>query len=203
MEVWALIFGGVGAVGGITGAIALLYAHAAFRGGKKSGELAVEANDLAKGSNTIALDARRLAMEANEYSHRGEQRETEKHDVFWEGDWLKPGTYILVKRGDAPAHNVKATVSYEGNEVTQTADVITEEGDGFEFDFPAAAADFKREVAERSKPKPTMPFAIPDIEHPNYHSIHERVESTTPLGKPKLHAPEALGLRTFADFYPN
>ena len=85
VEVWGLIFGAIGAVVGV---IAILYAHAAFRGGKQTTTLAVEANKLAGGSNTIALDARRIAMEANDYSHRAEQRETESHDVHWEGDWV-------------------------------------------------------------------------------------------------------------------
>ena len=69
----------LGAIGAVVGVIAILYAHAAFRGGKQTTTLAVEANKLAGGWNTIALDARRIAMEANDYSHRAEQRETESH----------------------------------------------------------------------------------------------------------------------------
>lgn len=199
MEVLALIIGGIGAVVGV---IALVYAHAAFRGGKDATKLAAEANHLAKDPNSVAHDARRIAMEANGYSHRAEQRETKRHDVYWEGDWVEPGTYLLIKRGDDPAHNAKATVSYEGNEVSQSAAVIEEDGTGFEFVFPAAVADFEREVAERAEPK-SLPFGIPDVEYPKYHSTTERVEWTTPRGRPKLHAPQAFNLVSFSGFYPD
>jgi hypothetical protein len=59
VELAALIFGGIGACAGV---IALWYAHAAFNDGKQTGGLAGEANDLAKGASSIALDARRIAI---------------------------------------------------------------------------------------------------------------------------------------------
>lgn len=87
-----------GAVSCITAIGALVYAHKANTKSNKSNtlateanDLATEANDLAKGSNTIALDARKIALHA-------EARETETHDVYWEGDWQQPGIYVLTKR---------------------------------------------------------------------------------------------------------
>jgi hypothetical protein len=198
-----LIFGGVGAVAGL---IALVYAHAAFRGGNQTSQLATDANDLAKGSNAIALDARRIAIEANDYSHRAEQRETERHDVYWEGDWVEPGIYLLVKRGDDSARNVKATVYYDGNELSQSVDSLDHDGCGLEFSFPEAVADFEREVAQRAEDKANnnvgLPFAMLDIERPHFHSVTERVEWMTPRGTPKLHVPKGSALESFSHFYP-
>lgn len=199
-----MIFGAIGAAAGI---VAIFYAHAAVRGGRATTDLAEEANKLAKGSNTIALDARRIAIDANEYSHRAEKRETERHDVYWEGDWTEPGLYVLTKRGDASAHMVKATVTYDGTEVTTTSDLIADEGDGLEFRFPTAAADFADEVSERRRrrrQKVNLPFGVPDIDSPayDYHSIRERVDWVTAQGTPKLHE-EAWPLASFGSLYPD
>ena len=78
-----------GAFGALAAVIALIYAHRAHRE-------SVESND-------IAAEASKLARNANEIAAREEARETEPHDVFWEGDWdpLQPGRYSLRKRGDA------------------------------------------------------------------------------------------------------
>jgi hypothetical protein len=72
-------------VTGVAAVVALLYAHIAYRGARRS--------------NSIAADARQLAEEANEIATRAESREIERHDVYWDGCWETPGTYLLVKRG--------------------------------------------------------------------------------------------------------
>jgi hypothetical protein len=87
-------------VAGVAAVVALLYAHIACRGARRS--------------NSIAADARQLAEEANEIATRAESREIERHDVYWDGYWETPGTYLLVKRGGDEAHDVKATVSVDG-----------------------------------------------------------------------------------------
>lgn len=201
MDLWGLIFGGIGAV---TGLVALYYAHSAKRGGEQTTKLATDANDLAKGSNSIALDARRIAMEANEFSHRAEQRDTERHDVHWDGDWVEPGLYRLVKHGDDAAHNVKATVTYEGETVTHTAAVVSDNEDWIDFKFASAVADFRRQVEKRARPATPPPFGITALQSNwqsmDFHSITERVEWTTARGKPMLHAPDAYNLASFDEF---
>lgn len=57
-------------VTGVAAVVALLYAHIAYRGARRS--------------NSIAADARQLAEEANEIATRAESREIERHDVYWD-----------------------------------------------------------------------------------------------------------------------
>lgn len=194
------IFGGIGA---IVGLIALYYAHNAKSDANAGKGLAVEANDLARESNTIATDAKQLAAEANDISRRGEARDTERHDVHWEGDWDQPGVYILTKLGADEACYVKATVTYDDERITKTADTITNEGHQLVFKFHTAAADFQREVAEHTRRKrQDDAYRIAGGSwgmHP--HRVEERVEWTTPQGNPKLHQDE-VRLSTFDHWYP-
>lgn len=201
MELWRVIFGGVG---GIAGGIALIYAHIAYRSSKESGRVATGANTLARDSNEIAKDAKRLAEEANEISHRSERRDTERHDVNWEGDWRKPGVYVMVKRGHHEARAVVATVTFDGEEQTQRAEVISEEMHALEFSFPNAAVAFRRELAEdlrRKESAATHPSYMNPPAMPVFHFLGERVEWSTIRGAPKLHL-EDSGMTTFSQFLP-
>ena len=202
-----LIVGGVGSAAGIG---ALVYAHIANANAKKSGkaaddskQLAEQANDLARESNTIATDARQLAEEANEFSRRGEARETERHDVHWGGDWDRPGVYALTKLGDDEAHAVTATVVYDGERVTQRADIITDNGHQLIFEFPTAVRDFRDEVRDhrRRREADTTGLGLGSTWGMNVHRVDHRVEWTTPNGNPRLH--EDGGLTMFDHFYPD
>lgn len=205
-----------GLLGVIVGAVAIVYAHQANNlartsntVAKDSKTLAVEANQLARDSNrlateanTIAGDARQLAEEANTYSQRSESRETERHDVHWEGDWVRPGTYVLIKRGDDEAHQVKATVWADGDEVTQTAELVSQDGATLEFEFPQALAAFRAEVRERERrPENPPPFGVPEHLGPDWHSVVERVAWTTRHKAPKTHTSDDP-FTSFEEFYP-
>ena len=207
MELWGVIFGGIGGIAGLAG---ILYAHIAYRSSKESGKAATDANNLARDSNDIAKDAKRLAEEANEISHRSEQREIERHDVYWEGDWREPGVYLLLKRGADQAHNVVATVTADQEEQTKRAELITEEGHILEFEFPGIAAAVRREYAAyrrqieaaASRPSgPGSPFIPGSPVMMDYHSVSKRVEWSTTRGTPKIQENNAA-LTAFNHFYP-
>lgn len=134
-----------GAVGALAAAIALIYAHRAHRE-------SVEAND-------IADEASKLARNANEIAAREEARETEPHDVFWEGDWdpLQPGRYSLRKRGDAAAINVRAQVSYSGEKQTASSECMSIDGATLTFRFDRAARLPTRVLAARQRGQQPFP----------------------------------------------
>jgi hypothetical protein len=208
-DISALIVGGIGSIAGI---VALIYAHIAYTGSKESTrianegrDLAVEANDIARQSNTIATGAREIAQDANEISRRGEARETERHDVHWEGDWDQPGRYVLTKLGDDEACYIKATITYDDEKVTKTVESIRGSGQQLVFEFPTAVADFRREAADHTRQlqvasNATFNLGVPWGQH--LHSVVERVEWTTPQGNPKLFENTA-NLSSFDHFYPD
>lgn len=191
-----------GAIGAIAAAVALYYAHLAKRASGQS-------NDLAEGSNTIALDARRIALEANEYSRRAEDRDTERHDVYWEGGWIAKGVYRLYKRGDDAAHDIVATVTVDREEQTATGPLLREEHSWLDFHFPGAAAQRDLEAAEDAEAKRRdatdeekarqrgWPLAAVGLSRPpvRFEAITERVVWTTDRGTPKTHTDESRGLR--------
>lgn len=199
-DIAGLIVGGVGSVAGVA---ALAYAHIAYRSANASKGVAVEANDLARESNSIAADARRLAEDANAFSHRAEARETERHDVRWDEGWLsqRDGVYVVIKRGDDPAYNVRATVEFDGQEQTLTADLLEEEGAQMRFQFPSAAHAYAAEreehrehhaaAAQRRDPDRLFGISLPPqvTSSPltqRYHYAAVRVEWVTALNTPKL-----------------
>lgn len=215
-DIAGLIVGGIGSIAGV---VALVYAHiananakAANRNAKEStriandsNALAVKANDLSKQSNNIALGARELAQEANDIRRRGEARETERHDVHWDGDWEEPGVYVLTKLGSDEARDLTATVVYDGERMTQTADLMVGDDRRLVFQFPTAARDFRDEVRERQRQQDTAdPYSLRSAMSWGLkpHWVVERVEWSTRQGNPKLHEGEA-SLSTFDHFYPN
>lgn len=207
-DLLGLIAGGIGSAAGV---IALVYAHIANNNAKRSTriaedsrDLAVEANDLARESNTIALGASKAARKANDISARAEARETERHDVHWEGDWQRPGIYVLTKLGADEACYIKATVTYDDERVTKTVETIVKDGHRLDFRFHTATADFDAEVIERQQQlRSSDPHGIGVASmwgrHP--HRVTERVEWTTAQGTPKLHQQDSL-LTVFDGFYP-
>ena len=205
------VVGGVGgALGAVAAIVALIYAHKANKKADASNtiagaskNLAVEANDLSRESNAIAVTARELAAEANSYSHRAEAREVEHHDVRWDDGWLarNRGIYAVIKRGDDPAHNVRVTVEFDGQEQTDSVDLMEEEGGQIRFQFRSAAAAYAAElekyqahqaaVERHNSADRRLPFGTglsPQITspfYPEYHSANVRVTWTTALGTPK------------------
>lgn len=202
MELWERILAGVG---GAASALAIIYAHIAHRASRAASQAATDANALARESNETAKDAKRLAEEANEISHRSEQREIERHDVRWEGDWQEPGVFVLVKRGEEEARDVVATVWADGEEQTQRAHLILEEGARLVFEFPAIAEAVRREAAvyhrqqaaDSANPCSGIAAAGRAAE---WHNGSERVQWSTKRGTPKIHE-EDRRLESFEHFY--
>lgn len=120
-----------------------------------------------------------------------EARATERHDVYWDGDWEDHGLYVLTKRGNNHAHAVKATVVIDGEERTLTADHVEDEGHRLKFQFPGARAVAQAEEREANRPRD----AFESMYIPDSHDLTVRVEWTTDLGTPRVHAPETK--RTF------
>lgn len=186
----------LGAIGAAAGVGALVYAHIAYRASKASGHQAEEANILAKGSNTIALGAYKLAIDANAYSRRDEERAVERHDVTWAGDWVQPGVYRITKRGDDEARDVRVAITVDGEEAVSSAELVEEAGYGFDLPFRAAARrqeayrreweDARREAARRRAAYPAMSggMSAPLL---RMHDIVEHIQWTTTQGVPKTH----------------
>lgn len=213
-DISGLIVGGIGTIAGVIGVV---YAHVAYKAAQLSGRdaeeskqiagesrnLAVEANDLARQSNNIATGARDMAKEANDIRRRSEARDTERHDVHWEGDWDTPGRYLLTKLGDDEARDVTATVVYDGLRGQQRVESIRDNGEQIVFEFPQAMADFQNELRDhqrRVQSQGPYNLGVPWGIHP--HRVEERVEWTTPQGNPRLHQDDAP-LTVFDGFYPS
>lgn len=194
----ALSVGGLvaGAVGAIAGVWALYFS---WRAKQASGD----ANDLARGSNTIALDARKIAIEANQYSQRAEDRETERHDVYWDGTWVTDGVYRVYKRGRDAAHDIVATVTVDRYEKVERAALMEDERGWIDFHFPAVAeqraqkkrddAAARRRAAEAvaKSSKEIWPLSAMNLSYTGpaqgFQLVTERVEWTTDRGTPRLH----------------
>ncbi|MBB2993662.1 hypothetical protein FHR72_005173 [Mycolicibacterium iranicum] len=202
-----LVFGGIGSAIGIG---AVVYAHIGNSIAKRSEQtaedtkvLAEKANDLARESNTIATDAKQLAEESNDISRRGELRETERHDVHWEGDWETPGRYVLTKLGNDEAHHVTASVVYKAERLTRQTDLISDAGNVLIFEFPSALQDFHREAREHLadlRAARASTYRLGPIGGRRAHRIEERVDWSTPRGNPRHH--EDASLATFDRWYP-
>jgi hypothetical protein len=70
--------------------------------------------------------ANKKSDQANDHSRRAEARALEPHDVRWDDGWLSEsrGAYVITKRADDPAHEVRATVEFDGQEQTLTAELL-------------------------------------------------------------------------------
>ncbi|WP_445160946.1 hypothetical protein ACTXG5_22825 [Mycobacterium sp. Dal123C01] len=176
---------GVAGISAVVGVVAVIYAHVAVK---------------------RASDAKEFAKTANEIAGRGEAREIEKHDVHWDGEWDpgQPGRYLLRKRGDDEARNVRARVSYGDDEQTVVEASMTGDGETLVFVFEEALTDYQEEYEyreERLAVAAASPF--PEVTGgwvpPRMHRVHERVEWETPLGMPKLH--EDSPLLTFSLYF--
>jgi hypothetical protein len=141
-----------------------------------------------------------LARNANTIAARGQARETKPHDVFWEGDWdpLQPGRYLLRKRGDAVAINVRARVSYNGEKQAASSECMSEDGAALTFRIDSALRDYQREYSQRDS---TASSAFPDITGSAAlpRSVEEQVEWLTPQGTPKLY--RNTGFTTFSTYF--
>ncbi|MFC9555541.1 hypothetical protein ACFTWF_32420 [Rhodococcus sp. NPDC056960] len=198
----------LGAVGGVLGGGAgLTFGILALKQSKASNKLAedardiaqrgeqlgTEANGLARESNSIAVDARQLAEEANTISKRGELRETERHDVHWEGDWVAPGRYALTNMGDDEAFDVRAVVTVDGEQAESRANSVPGRGGQLLFELPRAAQELRREIRERrARMRTPDPYGIDHAASLNahIHTFTERVVWKSALGQQHVHEPK-------------
>ncbi|MFJ9139247.1 hypothetical protein OG458_40765 [Streptomyces sp. NBC_01281] len=192
-----LIGGGAGVAALVVSWLGNRKAREANRIARGGNALAAGANELSQEANRIALGANELAVEANRLAHHQDQRETEGHDVRWEGDWSGPGQYVLTRRGDHVALDVVARVVVDDEEASERVARV-EAGGSIVLDFPRARQTLSRERREYREGQtgytPSLAFpalpAFADPLHFNMHVIEEWVQWKTELGAPKEHAQE-------------
>lgn len=110
------------------------FAQRALTTGEGAKEAAVEANEISRAANTLAQDA-------NDLFKQQEERATERHDVRWEGAFVRPGVYRLTNKGAHTAYQVVATVAYGSDECEKKADEVP--GREFlEFELPEAKQEY-------------------------------------------------------------
>lgn len=206
-----------GMVGGAAGVAAFIVAwrgnaHAkrANAEADKANKIANKANDKSDESNTIAREANSIAeganafaREANDLAHHQDRRETESHDVRWEGDWIAPGQYALVTSGAHTAHDVVARVSVDDKSVRLERAVVGP-GEQIIFEFPEAGREYQEELREyrRGTQQPQRSFPPEPIFLPmqfHSHYIEEWVQWKTVLGAVKEHE-SGGGMRTLGEF---
>ncbi|MEW2164372.1 hypothetical protein AB0912_15470 [Streptomyces sp. NPDC007084] len=195
---WGLYAGIFGAATGGIGAVTGVLGYLAARSGNK---IANEGNAIAKEANRKSDEANALALDANTLSHRQDQRETEAHDVEWEGDWIGPGRYALTVSGTHTAYSVIARVTVDGESARKESATVTP-GESLVFEFPEAARTYREELREHARQRDRPSLAIPVVQDGTrfyMHSIVERVQWKTPLGAVREHE-NPRRLTTLGDF---
>lgn len=185
-EKWAAVVGaGTGIVGMVTGGLGL-------RAAAKSNDIARSGNTIARDANGIATDANRKSDAANQISQEAlalsqhqDQRDTEVHDVRWDGDWTAPGRYALVTHGSHAAHEVTAEVTIDGTSVRETRASVAP-GELIVFEFPDSAREYAEELRayREAQQRPRSHSQIDDMQR-YMHSFSAWVKWRTPLGAPK------------------
>ena len=155
----------------------------------------------AAGAFYYARKSRNAADQANAIALRGEARSTERHDVYWEGRWARPGWWVLVKRGGDDACNVIARVNVDGEEAIRDAALVSDDGHELTFELPEAEKAWVSEmVVIRPKLLASSGRITPERVPSWYrHHVRWRVDWTTRRGQPK-HDADVLET-TFIEFY--
>lgn len=135
----------------------------------------------------FAMRSSKHARASIAIAERSERRQVERHDVFWEGQWVNAGHYVMMNRGvQDTAHNVTVIVDVDEEEKTAHLDAV-EPGGQVELDFPEARAELRR--LQQRQQEPTLggiALHMPDFLS-NRCFISERVTWTTALGVPRLY----------------
>lgn len=161
----------------ITGGIGILQAH--------------KANQAADGAMRASEEAGRASADALEIARRTESRATEVSNIHWEGYWAGRGVYRLVNKGDDDAHNVRAVVTVDDEEIRGAEALVAAAGGELELRFPQANLQWQQDRAEyrqweRDSGR-TGPYGIPlssSIAPMFFHTIRERVDWVTESGAP-------------------
>ncbi|GAA1457628.1 hypothetical protein NE857_21450 [Nocardiopsis exhalans] len=157
------------------------FARRALTAGEGANEIAVEANQIARGAND-------LAKEANDLFKKQDERAIERHDVRWEGEFVRPGVYRLMNKGEHTAYDVKATVSFEGEEVRREVAQVPG-GESVEFAVPSAEEAYtkarkaidklraeRKEMEEAARERGGIGYAGPAT-FDRYQTRQTRIES--------------------------
>jgi hypothetical protein len=87
----------------------------------------------------------------------------------------------LVKRDDDEAHNVKATVTFDDEELMETAPILANDNAQLLFRFGSAAYERDREKIQEALRRQS--FSVPM----SMHVVKVRIAWTTNLGTPQLY----------------
>lgn len=116
------------------------FARRALTTGEGAKDAADKANDIARAANV-------LAKEANDLFKQQDERETERHDVRWEGEFVRPGVYRLTNMGEHTAHRVVAKVIYDDEEQRVEAAEVPGKT-ALEFELAEAENEFRKRQAK-------------------------------------------------------
>ncbi|MGI5349921.1 hypothetical protein ACQEU8_17305 [Streptomyces sp. CA-250714] len=193
MDAGDLIGAVTGGLGVITGVVGLVYSA-------KANTKSNTANTKAEAANGLAREANRLAEEANTMTRGQVERETERHDVIWGGEWAGPGRYIVTNQSTQyTAYKVHVRVTVD-DEVQDGHEEQVGPGESIELSFPRAArrlVEERRELREQREraARSTWPRASPLDNFFGYsHWIEERATWETDLGAPRVWEPKGNGL---------
>lgn len=188
------VTGGIGAITGVTGIVYAVKANA------KS----ARANRAADTANELAREANRYADEASTMMRGQVERETERHDVTWSGDWVQPGLYRVTNQDpEYTAHKVNVRVVVDEEVQTAYREQVPP-GAAVELSFPAAAARLMEERRELRQHRERAARAawmssMSDALIGRDHCIEERATWQTDFGTPKVWEPELRRLTTLGD----
>jgi hypothetical protein len=146
--------------------------------------LAAGANTPARKSDAFVTSAPGFVGKARTYSDRPEPRETEHHDVQWDGEWEQPGTYIITKRGIDEAHTVTATVMYPDHSTTAATELMSEDGAILVFEFADLWAEFQADERIRQRLRQASEGSVVSPPAPPrwFYLVDEHITWTTKLG---------------------
>lgn len=170
--------------------VGVVFGGCAMKAAKAANKTGDEALIVGKQALSKADRANDLSVEANTLAHRTEARETELHDVHWQGNWIDVGVYQMVNMGEDTAYNVRCTIIADGDEVGTLPREVVHGAQVIDFEMSRAGYFYAQDLAAlESAREASQKFAIPvpfRIANPN-HSIRERVHWVTAQGKPMSH----------------
>ncbi|ASN38853.1 hypothetical protein CGQ24_07400 [Arthrobacter sp. 7749] len=147
-----------------------------------------KANQAAGRALNAASEASKTGEEALGIAKRTEIRSTEISNIHWEGHWAAIGVYCIVNKGDDDAHNVRAVVTVDDEEVRGSLPLVPGKGGKMLLSFPQASKTWVLERREyrqwkRDSEDNSMGFALA-MPPQSYHSIRERMDWVTDGGAP-------------------
>jgi len=152
-------------------------------------QLSAESNTIAREANRIAVDANQLAEDANTTARLRKARDEERNDVFWDGDWERPGRYVLTNTGQDEAHHVIAVVTVQDVQRTVERELVRGT-EPIAFEFAEARDEFLRDKAERARRRQESRWPSPIDSIPCSFFVVEHVTWRTELGIPRTHHEE-------------